>query len=496
MEGEILALFFRYQSLGGFDQATDLLIGPRRHKRSNQKLTPLTRPGDSGAIWFYDPPSREADGIGEEDIPHSHVPRERGKRARRLRPMAMQWGGQRVKLPKGGYSAFALASFLSSICRGLDVQLVRDWSTGHDEYWGKIGHFAVGWKACDLVTGKLGDLMKANQPRIGFGNDTLGAGAGFKQGRQGFVPLSDVPDYVWIANRSARPYEGIQHFADIDIQDIDGGPSLLERCYEDPSAVAASVWKAYFDGFAAKSVGPEEGALPFRVWQIWEDMVTYLKARDVVRFVAAAGVLAHYVGDASQPLHCSYMHHGVPPMTKVGRRSYPVPRDSDAFVAFKKTSPSKIHGIYEETMLEVDAPSALAAIDAQLRRRRKSAVIKTGHDAAALVIRLMHESQERLSPKAIIAADDASLGPKARAKNLWSKKNVREATVVSLAESVRLLADLWQSAWAIGGGDKIAAKSLGAIDENALDAIYRRDKKFVPSLSLDAMAASGRFEPS
>ena len=30
MEGEIQALFFRYQSLGGFDEATDLLIGPRK----------------------------------------------------------------------------------------------------------------------------------------------------------------------------------------------------------------------------------------------------------------------------------------------------------------------------------------------------------------------------------------------------------------------------------------------------------------------------------
>ena len=31
-------------------------------------------------------------------------------------------------------------------------------------------------------------------------------------------------------------------------------------------------------------------------------------------FVAAAGVMAHYVGDASQPLHSSYLHHGRLPM--------------------------------------------------------------------------------------------------------------------------------------------------------------------------------------
>src|SRR5262249_40580416 len=150
-----------------------------------------------------------------------------------------------------------------------------------------------------------------------------------------YVPLADVPDYVWIF--SSRKSEPIQHFADIDIRDINGGPPLIERCVQNPKNVAASVWKAYFDGFAAEGVGPEEGVLPFRVWQIWEAMVRYLKAKDALRFVAAAGILAHYVGDASQPLHCSYLHHGVPPARKVHGRSYPFPRESDEFKAFKKT---------------------------------------------------------------------------------------------------------------------------------------------------------------
>ena len=49
-------------------------------------------------------------------------------------------------------------------------------------------------------------------------------------------------------------------------------------------------------------------------------MVKYLEAGQVSHFVAAAGVLAHYCGDASQPLHCSWLHHGVPPlMTYDGR---------------------------------------------------------------------------------------------------------------------------------------------------------------------------------
>jgi hypothetical protein len=42
--------------------------------------------------------------------------------------------------------------------------------------------------------------------------------------------------------------------------------------------------------------------LPFRVWQIYKKMVEFVAAGDVASFVAAGGILAHYVGDACQPL--------------------------------------------------------------------------------------------------------------------------------------------------------------------------------------------------
>ena len=66
--------------------------------------------------------------------------------------------------------------------------------------------------------------MMANQERIGFGAERLGEGSAFHMGRDEYVPLADVPDYVWLFPRAS---EGIQHFADVDINDIDGGPTLL-----------------------------------------------------------------------------------------------------------------------------------------------------------------------------------------------------------------------------------------------------------------------------
>ena len=493
-EGEIRALFFRYQSLGGFDYATDLLIGPRRRSDPEAgEAAPLTRPGDSGTIWFYDPPMTPPADDGADDVGERELPVERGARARRLRPLAMQWGGQRL-LAGSESTTFALASFVSTICRTLDVQLLRDWSLGHDEYWGKTGHFAIGWKACDLLSGTLGQLMKLNQVRIGFNDARLGQGSAFRLGRGEFVPLADVPDYVWL---NPRGHEGEQHFADIDIQDIDGGTAMLDRCLADPANISATVWKQYFDGFAAEQVGPEAGCLPFRVWQIWEAMVAFLHNGDALRFVAAAGVLAHYVGDASQPLHCSYLHHGKPPMRTRHGRKYPWRSNSQKFKDFKKTPAAKIHAIYEQRMFEIDAPALLTAVNAALQGAGPAAdAIASGHDAATALIGLMGAAFQRLRPMAIIDADDPGLPPQARADRLWRTPSIRQATIDSLRDSVRLLARLWETAWAAGGGDQLAASKIKRYSEASLNAVCRQEHDtFVPSLSLDEMAASGNFDP-
>jgi hypothetical protein len=494
-EGQISALFFKYASANGYDYVTDVLIGPRRRNDDKSKVRPITRGGDSGTFWFFDTPAYNREFQLNKDLDHPEVPVEQGVKARRYRPIAMQWGGQREINPDGNTTAYALATFVSTIARALDVEIERNWSLGHDETWGKIGHFSIGWKACDQLSGKIGKLMQANQKNIGYPDSKISDGHGFTVNRKGIVPLADVPDYIWVVMQGTRPFEPIQHFADIDIIDISGGDTLLDRCVADDKNVAASVWKSYFDGFAEKGVGPEEGVLPFRVWQIWDAMVKYLEAGDLQRFVAAGGVMAHYVGDASQPLHCSYMHHGRPPMVKVNGRKYPVPRDSDEFKAFKVTREAQIHSIYEEGMLEVDTAQALADVDTALTSLAAlTGKIETGHSAAVQVIQLMHRSQQRLTPDEIIDADEPSLGPTARAKRLWETKKIQHGTVQSLADSVRVLAALWAAAWKQGGGDGVDPNDIEEIDPKTLNDTCRNEDGFLQGLSLDEMVSGGHFE--
>ena len=498
LEGQIAALFFQYESASSFSYATDVLIAPRANQDLRRHPN-ITQSGDSGAIWFFDWPAYKQNVSDNPDLGDAHAVDEQfGVRVRRYQPIAMQWGGERIVQPDGTHTAYAMASFLSTVCRSLDIDIVRDWSLGHEETWGKIGHFSIGYKACDRVRGPLGKLMQANQRNIGVDSDDLAAGSRFKVDRTGFVPLADVPDYIWVTAQGTHPNEPVQHFADIDIEDINGGDSLLKKCVEDPNNVAASVWKSYFDGFAEQGVGPEDGALPLRVWQLWEAMVSYLKDEDVLRFVAAAGVMAHYVGDASQPLHCSYMHHGKPPMVTFQGREYPVPRDSEEFKAFKKTREAQIHSIYEETMLEVDTATLLAGVDETLAGMDLPTGngINTGHDAGVAVIQLMQRSQDRLAPIEIIEADDPSLSPQSRAEALWNNTKVRKATIASLADSVQVLAGLWAASWRVGSGKNLDADLLVELEQSKLNALVRKDRKFVPSLSLAQMAASGDFEPS
>jgi hypothetical protein len=148
-------------------------------------------------------------------------------------------------------------------------------------------------------------------------------------------------------------------------------------------------------------------------------------------------------------------------------------------------------------MLEVDPAAALSLVDQKLGSLSAPALPNkaTGHDAAKQIIRLMHDAQARLSPLAIINADDPSQTKKDRAKALWNNMTIRQATVTSLADSILTLAAIWSAAWKAGGGASIPKSKLVAFKEEDLIQIYRTEKTFIPSLSLKKMAQSGDFEP-
>ncbi|HXG94006.1 MAG TPA: hypothetical protein VNN73_16800 [Blastocatellia bacterium] len=437
--GEIQALFYRYRSIGGFEYVSDLLIGPR------SKDKPIkTIPGDSGTLWFFDHEMS------------SEKAKERGAagaRARRLRPIALQWGGHAL-MDESGESKlqFALASCLSTICRELDVDVIPDWNIGHSEYWGKTGHYKIAATACALVTNqKLKKLLQNNLSVIAFDDQAIRDGMLKRIDSKQFVPLADVPDLVW---RATRKIDEGNHFADMD-QEGKGdfkGKTLLKLC-EDPANLNIDVWNSFYDSL---NIGFKRGALPFRVWQIYNDMVKFVSEGKIAEFVCAGGILSHYVGDACQPLHVSFLHHGRP-----GH-----PEEND------------VHSKYETSMLDRFAPDVIAGINQTLGNSKAKADVKGGHDAALSVIGLMRDTVKKLPPIKVIEAFNDANGNLGQMWNTLGKR-----TTSCMADGCLRLAALWASAWREGGGNKIPASKLGEVNRNTLKALYN-NKNFLPAFRL------------
>ncbi len=443
LRGSIKALFYRYKSAGGFEYVSDFLIGARSE---NEAFS--THPGDSGTVWLL-----EAGDLG-------------------LMPIAIQWGGQVFSEGWGKTQlTCALATCLSTVCNLLNIDLIRDWNTGVTAYWGEVGHYTIGALACTVAyTGLPGlqQLMSKNIDRVGFvPADLKRTDKVLKnQAHYSFVPLADVPDDVWRFTRASNGdtnNDGNNHFADMDQPAKSGkykGKTLLELC-QDPANIDPQIWQDFYAGVP----GTNPGTLPFRVWQGYQEMVKFVKRGDAVSFLCAAGCIAHYVGDACQPLHISRLHHG----------------DPDHQTSVSK----KVHSVYETGMLNDHAPEIVDGVVAYLNGKKVKASFTGGHGAAERVVRLMRETVAALPPQSIVDAYNGEITPQARLDRLW--KDFGDLTIARMGEGCICMAEIWASAWAEGGGETTVKKSdLVGAAQQALSDLYKQTG-FLPSMTLPLM---------
>lgn len=453
LAGEVQGLFYRYKSVGGVDYVADLLIGPRDER------TPVeTRPGDSGTLWFYDPPPEKEEAEEEQREPS------RGKKAPRLRPLALEWGGHRFVGVEGEEKyQFALATCVSTILRVLDVEVVRGWNIGLSEYWGKFGHYKIAASACSLPSNaKLRKLMTKNLDRIAYADAEIQAG-GLGQGPGGMVPLADVADLVW-KNHRGDP-EKNAHFADMDEpgQGEFEGQTLLSLCKDHPENVDVKLWNRFYSSLSSET---KPGALPFRVGQIYQEAVKFLRDGKLAEFLCAAGIMAHYVGDACQPLHVSRFHHGVPGENQ-----------------------SAVHEDYESKMLDKNAAAVVAAVNEALNGVNVAGGLAGGKAVGAAVVGLMQETFDRIDPMEVVNVWAESSGH-GKFQKMWEK--LGERTAACMASGCKMLASIWQSAWEEGGGDAIPDAQIKELDPATLKAIYT-PSSFLKSLTLAQMESQHVF---
>jgi hypothetical protein len=472
LEGTVKALFYRYKSVGGFDYVADLLIAPSG-KRS-------TQPGDSGTVWH----------VGLQDaVPGPLGPGAAGPGAQ-LHPIAVEWGAQTLDLGGSRWS-FALATNLSNVCRLLDVDVVLAHNLGVRPFWGATGHYSIAATAVARTgaTSKLGRLLHANADAMSLARSALSHG-GIDEGalkKKPFVPLADVPDLVWKqtpwtvtggrdTSRNIGP-EHPNHFCDID-EPGPGNRTLRSSCVADPAEVEVDVWQAYYtaNGHAEAA---SRGCLPFRVWQIFDAMVAFVQQDDFVGYLTAAGVLAHYVGDACQPLHGSYLADGyedqkVEYTTSGGSKAYRWPGKG-------------VHSAFESVMIDRYAVELFSKLDQQLDAAGAGAdptLPRSGHAAAVATVLLMDRTARKIRPRRLIDRYIALGGgtSKATIDGLWSTFGT--ATAAVMADGVRVLRSIWRGAWEEGGGLSAAVADLGTVDMALVAARYR-STTFLPSLDLD-----------
>src|SRR6476620_11564051 len=129
-------------------------------------------------------------------------------------------------------------------------------------------------------------------------------------------------------------------------------------------------------------------------------MVDHLQNGRVAEFIFVGGTVSHYLGDACQPLHISYLHHGHPGVS----------------------SESKVHSVYETDMLDRKKimQELFDGLAAKFTTKPTfSNKYDTGIEAAKAVIKLMRKvSTNILSPEDIIDVFDETDG-NGRIANMW-----------------------------------------------------------------------------
>jgi len=369
---------------------------------------------------------------------------------------------------------------------GLDLSVVRDWNLDQTDTWGAIGHFSIAFSVADRLTNaNLKTLMAANAEIVSPSGDGIRSSEFKGMGTDDFVPLADVPDMFWKPRISkqgfARAMEGPNHFADMDQEDADG-KTLLDLTKSD-DFIDPDKWDEFYSSVKDILSGDpiqakHRGLLPFRVWQIFNDMVRFVKAGKAPQFVCAAGVLSHYVGDACQPLHISYLHDGDPeqPQTRTVHH-----RDGSEE---EKVDPlgAGVHSAYEDSMVSAHRDDILDGL-AATPKVKAAELIETGLDAAKATIGMMRDVFQRIPPKKIVQFYiESDAKPKQLAEDMWGEFG--EGTIKCMQDGVHLLAILWQSAWVAGDGNNtIPDSALKALTKKKAMAICQ-DSNFLPSTSV------------
>jgi hypothetical protein len=153
-----------------------------------------------------------------------------------------------------------------------------------------------------------------------------------------------------------------------------------------------------------------DGVLPWAVEDNFNDLAQYLKENDLEHAAQLAGVIAHYIGDASQPLHATSDYD-----------------PGGNHVKFESTVDTQIN----KDNVNVDVPGFVPSeID----------------NIFSSTMQMLNESYSYTSPDSGAPNPSGNfLSPYLRSGILWNDE-IKNITENRLSSSVQLLADIWYTA--------------------------------------------------
>jgi len=116
----------------------------------------------------------------------------------------------------------------------------------------------------------------------------------------------------------------------------------------------------------------------------------------------------------------------------------------------------------------------------------KSEMITTGFEAARKTIDLMRGTFKQIPPEQLVQTYvDVGKGGKASSEALW--KAFGKKTISVMEDGAHLIAVLWESAWAVGDGERNVRATRELTQDEAMAIVT--DPEFVPSLTVDRIGS-------
>jgi len=290
--------------------------------------------------------------------------------------------------------------------------------------WGREGHIAITNKAIDALPSTIKAFFDLNRDEL--------------------VRLSNVPDWEWKANPETR-YTSSWHYLDIDkfdfrypFKDFPRDKKELKKLYDERG---------------------EAGYLPWTIADYYGKLVKALREIDLESVVYYAGIVSHFIGDSTMPLHCTRNYNG----DFSGNYKFDVPYDSPDYAH------RGVHQRFEIGLME----RYLDKYKSKLQGR-KIIVKRLPDDKLEYAFQMIVDSFynvdqiiyfDKAAMKAFkIKYDLEDFKSKADKYYAYMDRHVGSLLVDRLAKASEFLASFWYSAWVEAGKPKLKLERIEVKD--------------------------------